>query len=61
MNSKKERALALIRAEVAKFGRVTKQAIVAYTENRISGTEWQQALNSGYKLYNEKTSHQLPS
>ncbi len=50
--TKREHALATIRAEVAETGEVTFFAMRAYVENRISRKAFNEAVAQGMKAFN---------
>lgn len=49
--TKREKALAVIKSEVAKHGIITVAAQRAYTENRLSYAAFTKAANAGAAIY----------
>lgn len=49
--TKRQMALSLIRAEVAREGRMTQQAMRAYVENRISRQAFDEACRAGMRIF----------
>ena len=47
----RKQALDSIRIEVAKYGKLTKEAMSIYIENRISGEALDKASSEGYAQY----------
>lgn len=52
--TKKEKLLALIRAEVAEAGKVEHYTLRRYTENRISYLDFMKACRQGIEIHNRR-------